>query len=329
VRTRRSLARVRLAACAAACLAALALTASAPAHATQQAGKLLQAVKQAITSPPVTATLERGKTPQSPVICSSKPSAKPVAYYTQNALTSVLVQFSDEPSCDAVMTALSEDANVVAPNGLGTHNVGKGACTECASLPVYGSWLCTSGLACAGKYAIPWTETWTSPPGYIFTSWAAICTPSDGNVVLTCADTIPFTVVPYLPCSPIADSSNVHISSTPPAAASGHGWWMINNCAQVKASLTIQLQEYFSNGKWYNIGSPGSGKYYGGTTGSPGSSNQVSTRVLCSNTNQAGWRSVVTVKLPVQPGSDTYTRPGANINCTVPLPGSARPATVP
>jgi hypothetical protein len=140
----------------------------------------------------------------------------------------------------------------------------------------------------------------------------------------------PPIVPPDQPCSPLARGDNVHISSTPPATASGHGWWLINDCTQVKATVTIQLQEYFSNGDWYNIGSPASKKVYGGTTKSPGSSNRVNARALCSGTSLAGWRSVVTVTLPVQPGTDTYTRPGANIDCTVPLPGSAfRPATVP
>jgi hypothetical protein len=288
-------------------------------------------VKQSAASPPIKVSMtSTGKTPQDTYVCSADPTQTYTSdWNSQNTLTDVYVQNYDTASCSIEMSALAEDDNLVTPHE-GTHNIGKAACTACASLPVYGSYLCTSGLSCAGKYATVWTVVFTAPAGYVFTAWAADCVPSDDDVVLTCTGSNPETVAPYQPCSPLARGDNVHISSTPPATASGHGWWLINDCAQVKATVTIQLQEYFSNGDWYNIGSPASKKVYGGTTKSPGSSNRVNARALCSDTNLAGWRSVVKVTLPVQPGTDTYTRPGANIDCTVPLPGSAfRPAAVP
>ena len=353
VRTSSSLTRGRLLAVAVAASAALTLIAATPAVAAHTKGH--QQVADTVmglsgfssASPPPARTViqrvstgpiqvsrinSRTRTPQATSSCTWDPTQTYTENYSaQNTLTEVLVQNSDEPSCTITMSALSEVANIVTPH-TGTHNIGNAKCSNCSSLPVYGSYLCSAGLQCAGKWVAEWTVVQADPPGWFFTSWPAGCTPNLLDTVLTCTGSAPETVPPYLPCSPIANSSSLHISSTPPDAASGHGWWLINDCAQTKANVTVQLQEFFSNGVWYDIGSPGSRVVYGGITKSPGTSNQASARVLCSSTGEAAWRSVVTVTLPVQPGHGTYTRPGENIPCSVPYPGaagSARPATAP
>ena len=58
-------------------------------------------------------------------------------------------------------------------------------------------------------------------------------------------------------CSPIAKGDNVHISSTAPATASGHGWWNRGNCTAARAVVSIFLQEHFSDGSWRARGQGG------------------------------------------------------------------------
>jgi hypothetical protein len=276
-------------------------------------------VKQQSASPVISATSTSSKTtaPQATISCSNHPEATYTSNYNaQNTLIEVYVQNTDEPSCTADMSRIAEDDNVVTPHA-GTHNIGDASCSDCSSLPVYGSYLCSTGLECAGKYVAEWKITLTDPPGYVFTSWSSNCTPSDNDTVLTCTSSAPTTVPPYLPCQPQAYSDYVHVSSTPPATASSHGYWFRGDCGVPKANVTIQLQEYFSNGQWYNIGSPSSKLTRPGT----GSTVRVNVRATCDSTGVAGWRSVDSVTVPVQGGSDTYTSDGKNIACSVNLPG--------
>jgi hypothetical protein len=242
----------------------------------------------------------------------------------QNTLTSVFVQNRDIPSCTIVMSAIAEDDNVVTPH-TGTHNIGKTACTACASLPVYGSYDCTSGLACAGKYVAVWTVTLTAPPGYVFTIWTAPCTPSDGDVVLTCTDSTPYTIQPYHPCTPGA-GADVHVSTggTPPNityTASGHGWYILGTCGAPTATVKATLQEYFSNGEWVTMATK--------TKASPPGKKWANPRYPCVNTAVAGWRTVVSVSVIAQAGtvSDTAT---ADLACSAAYPGVAgKPAPAP
>jgi len=174
MRTSRSLARVRLLAVAAAASAALALIAATPAAAAadtkghQQATNAVADTVMGLSgfssaSPPPARTVthqvstgpiqvsgitSRTRTPQATSSCTWNPTQTYTSNYSaQNELTEVEVQNSDEPSCTITMSALSEVANIVTPH-TGTHNIGNAKCSNCSSLPVYGSYLCSTGLQC-------------------------------------------------------------------------------------------------------------------------------------------------------------------------------------
>ena len=89
---------------------------------------------------------------------------------------------------------------------------------------------------------------------------------------------------------------DVHISSSAPYPASGHGWWENKGGPAVKARVTIQLQarNYPYTGAWHNVGEPGSKVVYSGG----GSANRAAANVKCTNRVQdVEWRSVVDVDL--------------------------------
>ena len=48
----------------------------------------------------------------------------------------------------------------------------------------------------------------------------------------------------------------VHVSSSA-FEASGHGWWVNGNCNATLAVVTVQLQQYYSDGSWRNAGTVG------------------------------------------------------------------------
>ena len=48
----------------------------------------------------------------------------------------------------------------------------------------------------------------------------------------------------------------VHISNTPPASASAHGWWTYSKETELKADVTVQLQVN-RGGTWVDVGRPG------------------------------------------------------------------------
>jgi hypothetical protein len=52
---------------------------------------------------------------------------------------------------------------------------------------------------------------------------------------------------PLTACTPYVNGDTVHVSS---GDASSHGWWLIGNCPNVKATVTNELQEYFSDKTW-------------------------------------------------------------------------------
>jgi hypothetical protein len=329
VRTARSLTRVRLAACAAAALTALGLLAApaaAAAHTTYGGQQPPPRVKQSASSPLITVSMtSTGKTPQETTECTAKPNQTYTwDWNAHNTLTSVYVQNYDTASCPIVMSAIAEDDNLVTPHE-GTHNIGKAACTACASLPVYGTYLCTSGVACAGKYVAVWNIVLTLPPGYVFTSWAPYCVPSDDNVILTCSGSTPYTVAPYFPCTPGA-GADAHVSTggKPPNityTASGHGWYILGDCGAPTATVTAVLQEYFSNGEWVTMATK--------TKAAPPGRKWANPRYPCVNTAVAGWRTVVSVSVIAQAGtaSDTATE---NLGCSAAYPGAAgKPAPAP
>jgi hypothetical protein len=85
-------------------------------------------------------------------------------------------------------------------------------------------------------------------------------------------------------CSPIARSDNVHISTTPPATASDHGWWDQGNCTATRAQVSIVLQEHFSDGSWRDRGQGGQGTF----RPRGGSGHRATARALCQTTTLTG-----------------------------------------
>jgi hypothetical protein len=84
----------------------------------------------------------------------------------------------------------------------------------------------------------------------------------------------------------------VHISRSPPRAASGHGWWeRIDNEASL-ARVTVQLQIKRA-GLWLDVGAPGSEIVKPGG----GAANRANARVPCVGFDVHEWRSVVDVDL--------------------------------
>ena len=104
----------------------------------------------------------------------------------------------------------------------------------------------------------------------------------------------------------------VHISSTPPRSASGHGWWVNGNCQVTHAIVTVQLQQYYSDGRWRNVGPAGRATVRSGG----GAGNRATGRVACTSSALTGWRSVIDVDLVGtidDPGK--LTTPTRNMGC--------------
>lgn len=96
--------------------------------------------------------------------------------------------------------------------------------------------------------------------------------------------------------------------SSTPYHAIGHGWWTNVNCRATWAVVTVQLQEYYSDGVWRNVGAPGKS-----TVRSNGG---AAARVACTSTRLTGWRSVIDVDvIGVYDPPNKLTTPGQNIYC--------------
>ena len=103
----------------------------------------------------------------------------------------------------------------------------------------------------------------------------------------------------------------VHISSTAPRTASGHGWWTKGESDATEADVTIQLQ-INRNGTWAGVGSPGKKRVKPGG----GSANRANARVVCTDTSTHEWRSVVDTDLVgYADSSETITTPGQRLDC--------------
>ena len=112
-------------------------------------------------------------------------------------------------------------------------------------------------------------------------------------------------------CVFYTEGDYVHVSSTA-FEASGHGWWVNGNCDATWAVVTVQLQEYYSDGSWRNKGTVGKATVRSGG----GSGNRATGRAGCNNASVTGWRSVVDVDLvglADDPGKLHTT--GRNIGC--------------
>jgi hypothetical protein len=104
----------------------------------------------------------------------------------------------------------------------------------------------------------------------------------------------------------------VHISSSA-FEASGHGWWVNGDCPATLAVVTVQLQEYYSDGRWRNKGTVGKKTVRSGG----GAGNRATGRGGCNNHGTAGWRSVIDVDLVgVADDPRKLTTPARNIGCT-------------
>ena len=125
----------------------------------------------------------------------------------------------------------------------------------------------------------------------------------------------PIIIMPQQPpCNFTPRGDNVHISSTPPAAASAHGWWVNGDCNATTAVVVVQLQEWNTSGYWENKGTEGTGTVYSGG----GSANRVTGRATCQTTDLTSWRSIVGVQIPGIGGAyDQVITPGINLNCRV------------
>jgi hypothetical protein len=113
---------------------------------------------------------------------------------------------------------------------------------------------------------------------------------------------------PAAACTPYAAGDYAHPSS---GDVSAHGWWYQNNCPNTKATVTVGLQEYFSDGVWRDKGTVGSASVYPGG----GSANRASARDTCVGVAFAGWRSYVIVS--IGNGASAYTA-AQNFYCSVP-----------
>lgn len=102
-----------------------------------------------------------------------------------------------------------------------------------------------------------------------------------------------------------------HVSSTA-FEASGHGWWVNGNCPTSTAVVTVQLQEYYSDGSWRNKGVVGRSTVRSGG----GAGNRATGRAGCNNSSVVSWRSVIDVDLVgVADSPEKLTTPTRNIAC--------------
>jgi hypothetical protein len=90
-------------------------------------------------------------------------------------------------------------------------------------------------------------------------------------------------------CSPIPVGDYVHESS---GDASGHGWWLQNNCPYTQASVYVDIWEYWiSDSTWHDMGSGYGFVYPGG-----GSGNRATARAHCNTSEYRNWKSEVFVQ---------------------------------
>lgn len=126
------------------------------------------------------------------------------------------------------------------------------------------------------------------------------------------SDTLqPPAVAATAPCNFYTLGDYVHRSSTT-NEASGHGWWQNINCPVALADVTVQLQQYYSDGTWRNRGTVGRSRVASGG----GSGSRATGRATCNSSATTGWRSVIDVDLVSYPDSpeklQTYSQ---NFGC--------------
>ncbi|MFI5771298.1 hypothetical protein ACIA74_22690 [Streptomyces sp. NPDC051658] len=91
------------------------------------------------------------------------------------------------------------------------------------------------------------------------------------------------------------NGDDVHVSSTPPATASGHGWWVRVKGGKPgeKAKVTIWLQAKDRHGKWRSVAS--GSKKVKPTKGKASSTHRANARKTCEGRRKTQWRSLIDV----------------------------------
>lgn len=95
-------------------------------------------------------------------------------------------------------------------------------------------------------------------------------------------------------CVPVALADTPHISSDGSGEISSHGSWKLGSCRDSKATVAIQLQEFFSDGIWRTRGTYGTGTYAPGG----GAGKRATSRAVCVSPVPAAWRAWVVVQTP-------------------------------
>lgn len=112
-------------------------------------------------------------------------------------------------------------------------------------------------------------------------------------------------------CTFFTEGDYVHVSSTA-FEASGHGWWVNGDCPATWAVVTVQLQEFYSDGSWRNKGTVGQATVRSGG----GAGNRATGRAGCNDASVTGWRSVVDVDLVgLADDPNKLITPARNIGC--------------
>lgn len=133
----------------------------------------------------------------------------------------------------------------------------------------------------------------------------------DASVSLGYTGYISNAITPDSTCRFNTGGDYVHVSSTAPEA-SGHGWWINLGCRASTATVTVQLQEYYSDGSWRNNGTIGRSTVAAGG----GSGSRATGRAGCTTRSLTGWRSIVDVDITGLIDDPTkLTTPTVNILC--------------
>lgn len=88
------------------------------------------------------------------------------------------------------------------------------------------------------------------------------------------------------------DGDDVHISSTPPAAASAHGWWVRLSGPGRTATVTVELQNLDYFGHWHTVATSSEVVKSGGGRG-----NRTTARRSCLSLVRSEWQSMVDVDI--------------------------------
>ncbi|MCX4661317.1 hypothetical protein [Streptomyces uncialis] len=90
----------------------------------------------------------------------------------------------------------------------------------------------------------------------------------------------------------------VHESSTPPATASGHGWWYKKSGPGEKAKVTVQLQAYDAKAKkWKTVATGNKTVKPSKKLRSAPSTHRANARKVCKGSTTVKWRSVIDVDI--------------------------------